>query len=93
MYEGDTYVIIGFSIHPELVVGTLFAINFFSFIMVQMNGTIEGYASNYQLIGKVLILINIVCATLVRIASMTMYFSTSLGLFDLLRHFQGEYIS
>ena len=78
----------GFSLPPELVIGA--AINFMSFIKVQMNGMIEGYASNYQTLGKVMLLVSIICAILVRICSMTLYFSPSLGLFDLLHHFQGK---
>ena len=80
----------GFSLSPELVIGGLLAINLMSFIKVQMNGTIKGYASNYAILGKVALLINIICSTMVRIASMTLYFSTTLGLFDLLGHYQGK---
>ena len=80
----------GFSLPPELVIGALLAINLLSFIKVQMNGMIEGYASNYSILGKVGLLITVICAALVRITSMTLYFSTTLGLFDLLRHFQGK---
>ena len=80
----------GFSFPPKLVIGFLLAINLMSFIKVQMNGMIEGYASNYSILGKVVLLINVICSTLVRIASMTLYFSTTLGLFDLLSHYQGE---
>ena len=75
---------------PQLVVAILLAINLLGFIKVQMNGMIEGYAFNYSIMGKALILLGIVCAALVRIASMTLYFSTSLGLFNLLHHYQGE---
>ena len=80
----------GFSIPPELVIAILLAINFLSFIKVQMNGMIEGYASNYHTLGKVMLLVSIICAILVGICSMTLYFSPSLGLFDLLHHFQGK---
>ena len=82
--------IMGFSLPPELVIGALLAINLLSFIKIQMNGMIEGYASNYQTLGKAMLLVSIICAILVRISSMTLYFSPSLGLFDLLHHFQGK---
>ena len=81
----------GFYLPPELVIGLLLAINLMSFIKVQMNGMIEGYASNYSILGKVVMLLNVICSTMVRIASMTLYFSTTLGLFDLLGHYQGEH--
>ena len=83
--------LMGFSLPPELVIGSLLAINFLSFIKVQMNGMTEGYASNYKILGKVVLLFNIICATSVRIASMALFFSTTLGLFDLLGHYQGAH--
>ena len=89
LFDKDSNFFMEFSVPPELVIGTLLAINFLSFIKVQMNGMIEGYASNYSILGKVVMLISIICATLVRISSMTLYFSTTLGLFDLLGHYQG----
>ena len=88
LFERDSNFF-GLSIPPEVVIGTLLAINFLSFTKVQMNGMIEGYASNYQILGKVMISIGIICATLVQTASTTLYFSTTLGLFDLLQHYQG----
>ena len=88
LFDRDIYFM-GFSLPPELVIGVMLAINLMSFIKVQMNGMIEGYASNYSVLGKVVLLINVICSTLVRIASMTLYFSTTLGLFDLLQHYQG----
>ena len=90
LFDKDIYFM-GFSLPPELVIGVLLAINLMSFLKVQMNGMIEGYASNYSILGKVVLLITIICAALVRITSMTMYFSTALGLFDLLSHYQGEH--
>ena len=91
LFDHSTNHFMGFSLPPELVISALLAINFLSFIKIQMNGTMEGYASNYSILGKVVLLMNVGCATLLRIASMTLYFSTTLGLFDLLRHYQGEY--
>ena len=91
LFDNDTYFFMGFSLPPELVIGSLLAINFLSFIKVQMNGMTEGYASNYKILGKVVLLFNIICATWVRIASMALFFSTTLGLFDLLGHYQGAH--
>ena len=90
LFDKNTDIFMGFSLPPELVIAALLAINLLSFIKIQMNGMIEGYASNYQTLGKVMLLVSIICATLVRISSMTLYFSPSLGLFDLLHHFQGK---
>ena len=66
--------------------------NLVSFVKVQINGIVEGFASNYSFTGKAMILFGIICAALVRIGSMTLYFSTYLGLFDLLHHYQGKNI-
>ena len=88
LFERDSNFF-GLSLPPEVVIGTLLAINFLSFTKLQMNGMIEGYATNYQILGKVMISISIICATLVQIASTTLYFSTTLGLFSLLQHYQG----
>ena len=90
MFDGDEKKIMGLSLPPQFIMGALLGINFLSFIRVQINGIVEGYASNYSLLGKLTILISIICATSVRIFSMTLYFSTTLGLFSLLGHFQGE---
>ena len=90
LFDRDIYFM-GFSLPPELVIGVLLAINLMSFLKVQMNGMIEGYSSNYSILGKVVLLLNIICSTVVRIASMTLYFSTTLGLFGLLNHYQGEH--
>ena len=80
----------GLSLPSEVVIAFLLAVNLLSFINVHINGTVEGYASNYELLGKFTILLGIICAVFVRIASIVLYFSTSLGLFDLLRHYQGR---
>ena len=90
LFDQNTDIFMGFSLPPEVVIGALLAINLLSFIKIQMNGMVEGYASNYQTLGKVMLLVSIICAILVRICSMTLYFSPSLGLFDLLHHFQGK---
>ena len=90
LFEGDTDIFRG--LPSELLIALLLLLNLFSFIKVQMNGMIEGFASNCSIPGKAMILLGIICAALVRIASMTLYFSTNLGLFDLLHHYQGRNI-
>ena len=87
IFESDTDIL-----PPELLIPLLFSINLMSFIKVQMNGVNEGYASSYSFLGKAMILFGMICGALVRIASMTLFFSTNLGLFDLLHHYQGRNI-
>ena len=92
LFETDTDIFNGFYLPSEFLIALLLAINLLSFVKVQMNGIIEGFASNYSFTGKAMILIGIICGALVRIASMTLFFSTNLGLFDLLHHYQGRNI-
>ena len=95
IFDSDTDILMAFSwlefsLPSELIIAFLLILNLLCFVKVQMNGTIEGFASNYSFMGKIMILLGIICGALVRIASMTLYFSTNLGLFDLLRHYQGR---
>ena len=92
IFESDTDIFSGFSLPSELLIALLLSLNMLSFVKVQMNGIIEGFASNYSFLGKAMILLGIICSASVRIASMTLYFSTNLGLFDLLHHYQGRNI-
>ena len=89
LLENNTSVFMGLSLPSEVVIGVLLFVNLLSFIFVHINGMVQGYASNYKLLGKFTILLGIICAVFVRIASILLYFSTSLGLFDILRHYQG----
>ena len=90
LFNSDSDVLMGISLPSEIILAILLAMNLVSFVNVQMNGIVEGYASNYSLSGKSIILLGIICTTIVRIASIVLYFSTTLGLFDQLRHYQGK---
>ena len=90
LLENNAYVFMGLSLPSEVVIAVLLVVNLLSFINVHLNGMVEGYASNYKLLGKLTIVIGIICAVFVRIASILLYFSPNLGLFDMLRHYQGR---
>ena len=90
LFSGDANVLLGISFPPEIVIGILLAINLFGFIKVNMDGIVYGYASNYSIEGKAVVLLGIICANLVRIASIVLYFATNIGLFNLLHHYQGN---
>ena len=92
LFQTETDIISGISLPSEILLAFLLLLNLLSFVKVQMNGIIEGFASNYSFPGKALILLSVICAALARISSMTLYFSTNLGLFDLLHHYQGRNI-
>ena len=90
LLEKNTSAFMGLTLPSEVVIAVLLAVNLISFINVHIKGMVEGYASNYKLLGKLTILLGIIGAVFVRITSILLYFSTSLGLFDMLRHYQGR---
>ena len=92
LFDSETDIFRGLSLPSELLIALLLPFNLLSFVRVHMNGMIEGFAFKYSFQGKAMILLGIICGALVRIGSMTLFFSTNLGLFDLLHHFQGRNI-
>ena len=89
MFMHDMVVIIGVPLSSKVVLGLLLAMNLASFIKVHINGILDGYSSNNSIAGKIILTVSILCGSLVRVASMTLYFSPTLGLFNLLHHYQG----
>ena len=89
LFEQGEFSFMAVTLSSELVVGILLVMNLLSFIKAHYNGFVEGYALNYKFAGIILLLTSIICGVLVRIMSTTLFFSPSLGLFNLLRHYQG----
>ena len=89
LLENNATVFMGLSLPSEVVIAVLLVVNLLSFINVHINGMVEGYASNYNLLGKFTAFLGIICNVFVRIFSILLYFSTNLGLFSLLRLYQG----
>ena len=89
LLENNATVFMGLSLPSEVVITFLLVVNLLSFINVHINSMVEGYASNYNLLGKFTAFLGIICNVFVRIFSILLYFSTNLGLFSLLRHYQG----
>ena len=85
------FVILSVPFSSKFILGVLMAMNLASFINVHTNGILQGYSSNNNLVGKLMLMLCIFCGSLIRIASMTLYFSPTLGLFNLLHHYQGMY--
>ena len=92
IFTQDAFVFLGATISPKMIIAVLLVLNSMSLIRAHMSGFIVGYGSNYNLFGKVLVFLFIVLAIFVRIMSMTMYFTPTLGLLNLLHHHQGFYI-
>ena len=89
-FEEQNYSIMGFTLTSEVVITILLALNLFSIIKAHFTGIIAGYASNYQSVGKFMILLCITLNSIVRVWSIILYFSPVLGLFNLLNHYQGK---
>ena len=89
-FEQDAIVLMGLTFTSTVIMFILLGINFLSFIKVHYSGIAEGYASHYGLFGKLTILMGIICASVMRVSSCVLYFAPSLGLFDLLHHYQGD---
>ena len=80
------------TLSSELILGMLLAMNLITFVRVNFSCIVEGYRSNCKIIGKSLLLLCIAIGSIIRISSMTLYIAPTLGLFDLLHHFQGKII-
>ena len=91
LFKQDAFNIFGLTLTSEEVVAILLVLNLLSFTKAHYQGIVEGYGSDYKLFGKLTILMTIICACVVKVMSCVMHFATTLGLFNLLRHFQGTY--
>ena len=89
LFMEDKIIFMGISLSSKFVLGLLMAMNLASFINVHINGIVQGYSSNNKIAGKLMLLLSILCGSLVRILSITFYFSPTLGLLNLLHHYQG----
>ena len=89
IFTQDGFAFMGATISPTVIIAVLLTMNFMSLIRAHMNGFIMGHGSNYILRGKLLVYLFVASAIVVRIMSFTMYFTPMLGLFNLLRHYQG----
>ena len=92
IFTQDAFVFMGATISPKMIIAVLITMNSLSLVRAHMNGFIMGHGSNYSLFGKLLVFLYVASAIFVRIMSMTMYFTPTLGLFNLLHHHQGLYL-
>ena len=90
-FEQKEFNVLGISLTSKTIVALLLAMNLISLIKAHMNRIIAGNASNYSLMGKFMMLICIFCNSIVRVMSITLYFTPSMGLFNVLHHYQGWY--
>ena len=92
LFKQDAITIWNLTVSSEFILGMLLASNLITFVRVNFTCIVEGYGSNCKIIGKMLLLMCIAIGSLVRISSMTLYFAPSLGLFDLLHHYQSKFL-
>ena len=90
LFREDSITFLDVEIPATFVITVLMALNLMSFVKTHFTGTIGGYAADYGLIGKILILSYSICSSLIRIGPMTLFFSPILGLFNLLNHYKGR---
>ena len=92
IFTQDPLMFMGATISPKIIIAVLITMNLLSLIRVHMNGFRMGHGSNYSLSGKILVFLYVASAIFVQIMSMTMYFTPTLGLFNLLHHHQGLHL-
>ena len=90
LFDHDAFVFLGITLHSSMILAFILALNFTGLSLAQYNGIIGQRGHLYQSFGKLAILISCFCANLSRIMSFTLYFAPSLGLFNLLHHYQGN---
>ena len=93
LFKEDNMTVWNMTFSSNFILGTLLAMNLITFLRVNFSCIVEGYGSNCKIIGKMLLLMCIAIGSLMRILSMTLYFAPTLGLFDLLHHYQGMFVS
>ena len=91
LFQESEIIVFGWSVPSIAVFIVLSVMNLASFIKGNVNTIVNGHGSNYSLFGFCLVFTNVTCASTVRIISMILYFAPSLGLFNLLHHYQSMY--
>jgi hypothetical protein len=92
LFKQENMKIWNITFSSNFILGVLLAMNLITFVRVNFSCIVEGYGNNCKVMGKILLLTCIAIGSLIRIASMTLYFAPTLGLFDLLHHYQGMWL-
>ena len=90
LFDQDAFVFMGIKLPSRMILAVLLVLNLVGLSTAQFNGITNQSGHLYQPFGKLLLLIGSCCANLTRIMSFTLYFAPSLGLFNLLHHYQGK---
>ena len=90
LFDQDAFVFMGTKLPSRMILAVLLVLNLVGLSTAQFNGIADQRGHLYQPFGKLLLLIGCCCANFTRIMSFTLYFAPSLGLFNLLHHYQGN---
>ena len=88
LFDQDAFVFLGITVPSSIILAVLLALNLVGLSMAQYNGIVDQKGHLYQSLGKLMLLIGCCCAIFTRIMSFTLYFAPTLGLFNLLHHYQ-----
>ena len=89
LFESDNNIeIVGVPMSATLVVTINTVLNFFSLIYANINGIREN-SRYFPFMSQLILALAISCSCVSRIMSIILFFSPTLGLFDLLHHFKG----
>ena len=89
LFKANNFMFMNMEIPSILILAVSLTLNILSFCNVYFSGFTNGYGSNCKFVGKMLLMLSIISGSCVRIFSITLYFSPTLGLFNLLHHYQG----
>ena len=89
MFREDN--VLGLPVPVEAAIIIYFLWSLASFTFAHAKG-LTGHRDYFPFISKLILLSSVLLATIVRIMAITFFFAPSLGLFNLLRHYQGMYI-
>ena len=88
MFQEDDITAFGFKIDAKVIVAISFLWSLYSFTTSHVTG-LTGHRDYFPFSSKCLLLASVLCATLNRVITTSIFFTPPLGLFDILRHYQG----
>ena len=88
MFQEGDQTAFGFKIDAKVIVAISFLWSLYSFTYSNVRG-LTGHRDYFPISSKIVLLASVLCATLNRVITTTIFFTPPLGLFDILRHYQG----
>ena len=86
--ENDIKTALGFKIDAKVIVAISFLWSLYSFTYSNVRG-LTGHRDYCPISSKMILLASVLCATLNRVITTTIFYTPPLGLFNILRHYQG----